>query len=275
MLERLKYKNHRNETFDFGIDGIYVNANDLRDYKWTVTERNNRFASFDRAPASKTLPVVIMCDTAEKGIAARNKLFEVVEKDVLAAKHGQIIIGDYYYRCFVTENKKSKYMQTERKMVVDLTVVSDFPYWVKESTYTLENSSGSAAAIGEDYALFDYPHDFAGTNQLTSLVNANFVASNFRLIIHGAVTNPTVYIGGHKYNVNCTVGEGEYLTIDTVAKTVVLTRQNGETVNQFKNRSRESYLFEKIPSGKVDVSWDGTLAMTIILLEERSEPKWT
>ena len=276
MLERLKYKNHRNETFDFGVDGIYINANDLRDYEWQATERNNRIAQFDRKATTKTLPIVIMCDTAEKGIAARNKLFEVVEKDVLAAKHGQIIVGDYYFRCFVIRSRKSDYMRTQRRMKVELTVASDFPYWVKETEYALDGSADpGGTAVGDNFALYDYPFDYVGTNQLNSLVNANFVASNFRMVIYGVAVNPTVHIAGHKYQVNCTVGAGEYLTIDTVAKTIVLTKQNGKTENQFKNRCRDSYIFEKIPSGKVDVSWDGDLRMSIILLEERSEPRWT
>ena len=275
MLEKLKYKNHRNEVFDFGVDGIYINANDLRDYEWSVAQRNNRVASFYRETATRTLPVVIMCDTAEKGIAARNKLFEVVEKDVLAAKHGQIIIGDYYYRCYVVASRKSDYSRTERRMRVELTLVSDYPYWVRETEHAVATGADGGFTPGSNYAFWDYPHDYCGTNQLQSLVNPNFVASNCRLIIHGAAVNPTVYIGGHKYRVDCTVADGEYLTIDTVAKTVVLTKNNGEQVNEFKNRCRDSYIFEKIPSGKVDVTWDGDLSMTVVLLEERSEPKWT
>ena len=33
MLEQLKYKNHQNEVFEFGKDGIFVEANELHDYE--------------------------------------------------------------------------------------------------------------------------------------------------------------------------------------------------------------------------------------------------
>ena len=106
MLERLKYKNHINEVIDFGKDGIFVNIGDLRDYSWTATSKGNMISKLSRGVQTKNLPVVIMCATEEEGIAARNKLFEVVEKDVLAMKHGQIIIGNYYYKCYVTKSTK-------------------------------------------------------------------------------------------------------------------------------------------------------------------------
>lgn len=88
MLEQLKYMNHLNEVFEFGKDGIFVDENNLHDYSWNVTKKNNRISALDYTVTNKSLPLVIICNTAEEGIAARNKLFEVVEKDVLACNTG-------------------------------------------------------------------------------------------------------------------------------------------------------------------------------------------
>ena len=87
MLERLKYKNHINEVIDFGKDGIFANIGALRDYQWKTTSNGNMISKLSRGVQTRKLPVVIMCATEEEGVAARNKLFEVVEKDVLAMKH--------------------------------------------------------------------------------------------------------------------------------------------------------------------------------------------
>ena len=116
MLEQLIYKNHVNEVFEFGKDGIFVDMNDLHDYEWTVTKKGNRIAALDYGISKRKLPVTIICDTEAKGIAARNKLLEVVEKDVLALQHGQVIIGDYYFKCFVTKSQKKNYLTTKRWM---------------------------------------------------------------------------------------------------------------------------------------------------------------
>ena len=276
MLEQLTYKNHVNEVFEFGKDGIFVNTNDLHDYEWTVTQKGNRIAALDRSISKRTLPIIILCDTEEKGIEARNKLLEVVEKDVLAMQHGSIILGDYYLRCFVTKSKKNNYLATKRMMEVTLTLTTDFPYWVKEETFILRQlSEGSAARVKNLDFSFDYPFDYASVMTRKEVLNNGFVGSNFRMVIYGACVNPAVVIAGHTYQVNCGVEEGEYLTIDSVTKKIYVTAIDGTMTNVFNLRNRDSYIFEKIVPGVSPVTWEGNFGVDITLLEERSEPRWT
>lgn len=274
MYERLQYKNHLNEIYDFGIDGVYVNANDLHDYEWDVTTRGEKISGFNYAVSKRKLPLVILCSTEEKGIAARNRLMEVTEKDVLAMKHGRIIIGDYYFRCFVIKSEKAKYSQTKRRMLVTLTLISDFPYWVKETTHVFRKLGAGGGGSNLDYP-HDYPFDYFAGSGNKKLNNTAIVGTNFRMIIYGPCENPEIYIAGHRYQVNCTLETGEYLTIDSVNKTIYKTAIDGTTVNMFNLRERESYVFEKVPPGMNTVIWDGGFGLDITLLEERSEPKWT
>lgn len=272
MLERLKYKNHMGEVIDFGRAGVFVSSNDLHDYSWTVAQKNNKISAFTRSVAKRTLPVVILCPTAEDGVATRNRLLEVAEKDVLAKKPGRIIIGNYYFTCYITESKKSKYLASRRRMEAKLTLMSDAPYWVRETTHSFRKAS--AADPGVDYA-FDYPFDFTPGFKSTTLVNTDFTASNFRMVFFGPCTDPVIYVGGHPYSVACTLEAGEHVTVDSVAKTVMKTAADGTTENLFNARSREAYIFEKIPSGRSAVAWDDGYGVDITLLEERSEPRWT
>lgn len=272
MLERLKYKNHMNEVIDFGQDGIFVKTSDLHDYSWTVVQKNNRITGFQREVTTRTLPVTILCGTVEEGVAARNRLMEVAERDVLAKRPGKIIIGEYYFECYITASKKSSYLKTRRLMETSLTVTSDKGYWVRESQHSFRKipSIGQDLDFAFDYA-YDYTPDFASAN----LLNTDFVASNFRMILFGPCSDPAVYVADHAYTVNCNVGEGEYLTIDSGAKTITRAAMDGTVINEFNQRGRDHYIFEKIPSGDNMVSWNGDFGVDIILLEERSEPKWT
>lgn len=272
MLEQLKYINHLGKGFEFGKNGIFVDASDLHDYEWTVTTKNNKVSALERIVRTHKLPIVIMCETEEQGIKARNDLYEVVEQDVLAMQHGKIIVGDYYLRCFVTKSRKHNYLLSERHMKAELSLTSDFPYWVKETTVSFD-ASGSTGGSYLDYG-FDYPVDFKADVQNTQLLNKGFAPSNFRLIIEGACNNPVVYIAGHPYQVNCSVPAGEHLTIDSSAKKIYITNNTGEVTNVFNSRSRDAYIFEKIPAGSSSVSWDGNFSFEIVLLEERSEPEW-
>ncbi len=274
MLEQLKYKNHVNEVFEFGKDGIFVDMNDLRDYEWTVTKKNNRISALDYAVSKKKLPVTIICDTEAQGLKAANRLLEVVEKDVLALKHGRIIIGDYYFRCFVTASKKKDYLITKRHMTLTLTLTSDFPYWVKETTHVFRKlGEDGGGGKNLDFS-FDHPFDYFSGMGNKKLNNTGFVGTNFRMTIYGECRYPAVYVSGHLYKVNCDVGVGEYLTIDSVSKKIFVTAIDGTTTNVFNLRNRDSYIFEKIPAGQNTVIWEGDFGVDITLLEERSEPKW-
>lgn len=376
MLEQLIYKNHMNEVFEFGKDGIFVDTSDLHDYEWTVTKRNERITNLYRKIGKRKLPVKIVCRSEAEGIAARNRLFEVVEKDVLAMKHGQIILGGYYFKCFVTASKKTDYQRSKNIMQATLTLTTDFPYWVKESTkmfsttlketkivylsdtvvygrggttaicavslpsvgsnvaviwdgveyvctrYNVDGTfsnigneslsglgdidgrepfgiatedglhisihsadggqhvisiksvgSESSGAENADYP-FDYPFEYYTRLANDNVNNTGFTASNFKLIIYGACVSPSISIGGHTYKVNCSVGENEHLTIDSAEKKIYITSSTGEVVNKFNSRGREDYIFEKIKPGTHNVVWDGSFGFDVILLEERSEPKW-
>lgn len=274
MLQRLKYKNHYNEVIDFGKDGVFVNTSNLHDYEWSATSIGSRITAFKRAAKARTLPIVIMCDTEEEGISKRNKLFETFEKDVLAVQHGKIIIGDYYYKCYVTKSAKNDYQKSKRYMTLNLTLSTDFPYWVKESSTSYGVATTAEESDGLDYP-YDYPFDYCRDVTTSKLTNTNFVATNFRIIIYGACDNPSISIAGHTYHVDCRVGVNEYLTIDSTTKRIYTTKNDGTIVNNFKDRDKESYIFEKIPSGDNSVTWPGDFSFDIVLCEERSEPEWT
>ena len=127
---------------------------------------------------------------------------------------------------------------------------------------------------GFDYPR-DYPYDYALTGKIGNIVCDTVGDSAFRLLIYGEATNPAVVIGGHVYAVNGTIGKGETLLIDSLAKTITLTTAHGNQTSWFDKRNRESYIFEPIPAGKVPVSWSGDFGFDLIVIEKRSEPKWT
>lgn len=271
MLEQIKYINHRNEELEFGKESLYANANDLRDFVWNVVSKNNRISGFTRGVITKSLPVVIACRNEEAGLKIRNKLFEIAEKDVLALQHGKLLIGDYYLKCYITGSKKGEYLKSKRSMNVDLTISTDYPYWVKETTTTFNYWEGSLGT-NLDYNR-DFPSDYTSNLIGKQLNNTDFVPSNFRLNFYGICENPSVIIGGHEYAVNVSVGANEYLTVDSIEKTIVLTHTDGTKENCFNFRNRDSYIFEKMPSGISNVA-GGNFKFDITLLEERSEPKW-
>lgn len=272
MIEKVTYVNHINESIEFGSEGIFVNSNDLRDFSWEVININKKISSFKKGITSKKLPVVIKCDSEADCVTMKNRLFEVCEKDVIARKCGRLYIGDYYLRCFVTGSTKSSYSSKDY-LKVTLTLTTDFPYWIKETTIMF---NGFETTLGKNMDFeSDFNYDYTPNTLNQKLVNRNFVESNFRLVIYGVAENPEITISGHVYSVDVSIGKNEYLTIDSIEKTIVLTKPDGSTVNFFNYRNKDSYVFQKIPAGELDVLASSSFNFGITLLEERGEPKWT
>lgn len=273
ILEKLKYINHRGEVFDFAAEGIWTELSDLHDYAWSISTRNRRITALYRDITVRKLPVTIVCCTEDEGVNVRNRLFETVEKDVLAGQYGRLVLGDYYYRCYITGSQKSDYLISRRHMRVTLTVTTDRPVWIRETTFSF--LSAAQGSVHSADAACDYPFDWYNAMNSGQLLNTGFMPCDFRMILYGPVTTPVVYVAGHEYKVNCVIGDGEYLTIDSGSKTILLTQNDGSQVNHFADRGRDQYIFQQIKPGRSDVTWDKSFVIDIVLLEERSEPKWT
>lgn len=270
IKKEMKYVNHLNEILPFG-DIVHVNYNDLRNYTWRYDKTNDQISNFSKGIISKKLPFFIFAKDEDAGVDAKNTIFEIFEKDVLAEKPGKLWIGEYYYECYITESAYSDYLVDKRYLKQDVRIISDHPVWMKETDYYFDCTNVSS----ESFYPYGYPYKYSNNLALESLLNENFSESNFELIIYGPVINPTVNIHGHPYKVNLELLEFEYLTISSRDKTIVKTKVNGETSNEFHYRDKSNSVFKKIPSGENSITWNETFNFTIRLLEERSSPKWT
>lgn len=274
MLEQFIYQNHENEIIRFGQEGVFVNENSLRDFEWKVVSNNNRISNLQKQIVTRSVPIVIICDSEEEGLKKKNKLFEVLEKDALKIQHGKIILGDYYIKCFCTGSKKTGYLESKREIHTTLTISTDQPNWIREKI-TIFRDAGHRQDRGKnlDYRR-DYISDYTSEFKNKTLVNESFTESNFRIVIYGPVINPKIYIAGHEYAVNVEVSDSEHLTIDSIERKIELTRYDGTVFNAFGDRNKESYIFQKIPVGNCIVTWDNLFGFDVVLCEERSEPKW-
>ena len=159
-------------------------------------------------------------------------------------------------------------------MEITLTLTSDFPYWVKETTHAFRKTAEVGGGQNLDMK-FDYPFDYFSGMGNKQMNNTAFAETNFRMVIYGQCVDPAVYVNGHLYQVSCELAAGEYLTIDSVSKKIFKTAVDGAITNLFSKRNRESYIFEPIQPGENSVIWEGEYGLDIILLEDRSEPRWT
>ena len=279
MLENLIFENHLGKRFVGLENGVYLNSNDLRDYQWSFDTTNSRISRFYRGTTNRKLPLTVICKTDAEAVNVKNRLMEIAEVDIEAMLPGKIIIGDYYTTGYITASVKSNYMIKKRFCRIVLTLTSEDPMWYREETHSFFSNGESVqpvtgGATETDYPK-DYPWDYAIPRSANRIVCDSVRDNAFRLKIYGEATNPVVLIGGHAYSINGVVNAGETLLIDSLTKTITLTKATGKKENWFDKRNRDSYIFEPIPPGQHLVVRNGQFGIDLTIIEKRSEPRWT
>lgn len=282
MLDRFTYTNHLGEVITFGASPYFANHSDLRDFQWKYDTDVTRF---ERGVVTKTLKICVV-GTEESAIRAKDALYEIFEKDVLAMKKGTFKIGDYEMSAFVYGSKKSDYLSSKRLLIVDLDVVTDTPQWKTEKNFEFSASTEiEVVEYGRNYtdekktgiAAREYPYGYSHSQLNARVDNDSFYECGFRMVISGPVTNPAIKIGDNLYRVDVTVGKDERLEIisDGTTKTITCHRNGNVKEDCFAKRYKKQSVFAKIKTGVNQVEWDNTFPFVVTLLIERSEPKWT
>lgn len=276
MLDKFIFENHLGQKFDGLANGVFLNYSDLRDYLWSYDTINNRISRFFRDVTTRKIPLVVCGNSDAEAVAAKNRLHELAEIDVVEKIPGKIRSGDYYTTGYIVGVSRGEYLISKRYCTLDLTFVSDDPAWYQEKTHVFlpENEGTNAIGGGTDYP-YDYPYDYAVSLKGRKIVCDSVGSSAFKMTIYGPATDPVVVIGTHTYAIKGSITAGEVLEIDGLHKTVTLTNAAGNKINWFDKRGRESYIFEPIPAGGNIVSWFGSFGFDLTIIEKRSEPKWT
>lgn len=278
MLNHIKYVNHLNETIEFGKNILIVTDSDLLDFSWNVEKSNDIISGFTRKIASKSVTVVIKNRNEAEAVRAKNQFFEIFEKDVLAKKSGKFVIGDYYLKCYVIGSVKNDYVARSNYITIKLKISTDYPYWCHELEKSfikgnIVNETG--AKTGKLSYPYRYPYRYSMPQDVGFILNDHYASCDFKMIIYGPCTNPSILINGHLYEVTTTLYTGEYLVVDSRNNTAIRYLNDGRTENLFNWRNKDHSLFEKIPSGHCSVLWNAdAFGFDIVLFQERSEPKW-
>lgn len=272
MLDRFTHTNSKGEVLDFVSIGILINYNQLRDYEWEVEVENNRIKGFKRGVAKKTIPFVFAVNEAQAN-EIKDKFYEHFDVDVLTGREGYFTINGYKYYCYVTKNVKSDYLISQRHLRINVEATSDKSYWYKEKTVTIDFNETTGETNALKYA-FTYPFTYRGSNSV-NMINENFVDSDAIIRCYGEAINPLIKIGDNVYQVNTSITANEYIEINTIEKTIYKYSNFGEKTNIFEKRNKQYDIFKQVPSGANNVSASDNFKVDIVLIEKRSEPKWS
>lgn len=280
-MKDIYYVNSAGTKLDLLSPPYLLQTGDLFDYEWdydsTSTSLNGgEITEFYRSIQEKSLTLSVVNYGKEDYYAAIDRFYETVEYDVLRNTAGRLYFGDSYLRCFLIASSKSEWESDSSLLDNDVTLVAPVPVWTTEQRLSLypQSSEAGEPSKGLDYP-YDYEYEYAGQYNLQYLQNNDFIESNFSMIFYGPCINPYVRIGGHLYEVQTTLYDGEYLIIDSRFRTVTKHKVYGDTENLFADWNRDNYIFQKIPAGINPVTWPGNFGIDLTLYHERSEPPWS
>lgn len=280
-FETFTHTNSKNETIDFVSLGIYINENDMRNFVWEYKTKNNKITKFKRTIVEKTIPFKFRVTDDSKAAEIKNKFFEHFEVDILTFSKGYFEINGYKFYCFCNKSSKSEYGRYQGFMTLELGIVTDNGFWIKENSISFNydrNSDGDDDYNdGLNYP-YNYPYNYS-KGDITKYVDSDLLTTgDFRIIVYGYAVNPRITIGDKHYAVNVEVKDKECLVIDSQEKTIYKIQEDGSILKCYDKRVRPKELgnniFDGIESGRNVVTWNRSFVFDVVLIDARSEPKW-
>lgn len=275
----LYYEGSDGSVIDLMGEGIYAqDPENLAKSSWeysTISGVNGlgRVKRFYKDTQETTVTLGIMADDADEFNAAMYRLHQIFDRDIRRMKPGKLWWNGFYKEVFAVETSQEEFEELFGAVNREVTFISVYPYWIKKTTYKFLATSGITGTL--DYDDFDFEYDYDLEEVVEAIENDCIDKANFEITFHGPCQNPGVTIGSHLYEVLTNLSAGEYVTINSLHKTVVQHDLSGEEENVFYLRGRDEYIFEPIPEGaRIPIVRNQNLALDITVYDERGEPEW-
>lgn len=279
-MKNVSYENSQGAVLSLNDGAYFVNANDLRNFRWDYVAANRpsglggRMRSFSRPVAERTVNIAIR-GTKKQFAARMNALHAHTEVDILSRAPGKLWLGDQYLICYLGIASEIINL-SERAHFAEktLTVAVVEPFWCRDVTQRFLISTESAQEGGKKYD-GKYSYKYGSNYQSQTLYNDHYAPCPAVLTIYGPTNAPEIIIGGKTYALTSEIANGERVEIDQIAGTIFKINPDGVRTSIFNERDKEHDIFAFFSPGAQTVSWSGGFNFDVKLIQRRSEPLWT
>ena len=259
------------------MDGFPIAIQDpenLFAYEWDYETKKSTITSFTKDVAVKNVTLSIFADSKVEFGEIMNNICAVTEADIISLSPGKLYVNGYYMECYINASEYTEYEEDFYTTDKKVQIVTAHPFWIKEELFSFARITNVIFdSDGLDYDI-GYSYDYSNSLVNQKIINNHYAASDFEMTIYGSCENPHISIGAHTYTVAASLITGEFIKINSITKKIYKVKNNGENINLFHYRGRDFNIFEKIPTGILNVAWGGGFGFDIKLLQERSEPEW-
>lgn len=253
--------------------GVYVGKpNDIFSREWDYKLGYRALATASRG--ARKVSFKAFCADMVQADAFRR----CADADMQKGTPGTIHVNGWFQRCFVVASEVDGI--GDDFFATELTLVLLDGVWRRGTTTAFMSVRDSA-----DYEFLDLPHDLpydlGVTPPLQYAINPGYSGSPAKFVVYGPAVNPSVRLAGNLYQVDVTVPDGGYMVIDPLRRTVTVVAADGTTTDAFSKAHRGSgagsgeYIFERVPVGTSEISWDNSFGFDLTLYEEEGEPAWS
>lgn len=280
MKYDIYYLNGAGKKLDFTRIPYLMETGDLLDFDWQYNSTTNhnsfggKISGFTKAIASKTISMSIFAWSEAAYKQAMNELVDAIEYDLIRVSPGKLYVNGNYLRCYITAGNFEDWESPVDFINLELTITTEYPMWITEREWNF--TPGSASVKNGKRYPGRYPYRYASGAASGIINQPSNSPAHFRLVMHGPVADPQCRIDGKTYGVVDTIlGEDDYVVIDSDQNTVTLYSADGTSQNIYNKRTRGgNSVFQRLPSGVLDVHWAGGFLLSIVVFEERSVPRW-
>lgn len=272
MRTKITYISSSGNRYELNMDGVLHKKLPYFAWSWEVEgtklQHGTRVSGFSKKAATYKANLVFYDRSQAVRDAIVNDLHDDYERDIRNKTPGRIVIGDYYIESYIT----SVNMRDANGVTTDeIEIYCPYPFWVQEAYVTLPASQETEGGY-LDFP-FDFPFDFTAPALGHRTVKSDFpFSSEFKMIIYGTAVNPRITINDYQYILYATIPSGAYAVIDSRDKSIMMYN-NGQKVDLFNFRNKTLSVFEKIPAGNLDITWDSSYGVDLTIFRERSEPR--
>lgn len=252
----------------------------FHDFSWNRKTYEKRYGEqvlgFTKA-AKEYAVTLLFWGSVNERMVALDKFHSAIENDIMNDTPGTLRWNDFAIKCFIVSSKTQPSQTIKGMTENEVTIYCPDPFWrktVKKDFFIQdlpEQDPNEVKVYPNEYP-FNY---LSKTVRQDVITNDSLNSSKWELIINGFADHPSIRIGKLEVTINVLVDSGEYLTINNIEKTIILTNSLGRKINCFGYRDFSTYIFKDVEPGDNLVTWNGGYSWELSLIEERSEPRWT
>lgn len=279
----IRYENSAGRAFTLYGDGLtFIDPMELHEWEWgyslsnRITGYGGDASDFTRHPRTFDLGLRMRGMNRQEFLNQVNTLHDITEADMIAGQPGRLYVDDQYLTCYLAVAAKApNHPKNSNFMTRTVTVLATEPYWCTPVQVTINPSTNQATNENGKTFNLKYAYRYGTGLSGATIINNHYSAAPAIIRFFGPVSNPAITIGGVTYGVNVTLTATDQLVIDQLTHKIYTVSETGQKTSVFNSRNKAFDIFAPIPVGSSNIIYSGDFVVSITMIQQRSELRWT